>query len=178
MSGSTRDDYDRQVARLVLESKPDLVVLAGWMHILSPTFLEMIQGGHQAAAADAQLPPSPTESFPCVITNPTEVPTYPPRLPIPIINLHPALPGAFDGANAIGRAYEAFQRGEIKGTGVMVHEVVAEVDQGQPLVVKQVDIKATDSLEDLENRIHEVEHGIIVQGARIVLDGLSRTSSS
>ena len=28
---------------------------------------------------------------------------------IPVINLHPALPGAFDGANAIDRAYEAFR---------------------------------------------------------------------
>ena len=33
--------------------------------------------------------------------------------PVPVINLHPALPGAFDGANAIERAYEAWKRGEI-----------------------------------------------------------------
>lgn len=73
---------------------------------------------------------------------------------MPIINLHPALPGAFDGAHAIDRALEAFQKGEVKGTGVMVHRVVAEVDRGEPLLVKEVEIKDDDKLEDLEERIH------------------------
>lgn len=39
---------------------------------------------------------------------------------VPAINLHPALPNAFNGKNAIGKAYEAFQRGQITKTGVMV----------------------------------------------------------
>ncbi|KAI6106363.1 hypothetical protein EV401DRAFT_2009849, partial [Pisolithus croceorrhizus] len=32
-SGKTREDYDLELARIVLWAKPDLVVLAGWMHI-------------------------------------------------------------------------------------------------------------------------------------------------
>ena len=37
------------------------------------------------------------------------------------INLHPALPGAFVGKDAIGQAWRAAQRGDIAETGVMVH---------------------------------------------------------
>jgi phosphoribosylglycinamide formyltransferase len=111
-------EYDAEVAKRVMESKPDLVVLAGWMHILSPAFLDAIS--------------------------------------VPIINLHPALPGAFDGADAIGRAYEAYQKGEVDKTGAMVHRVVKEVDRGEPLVVREVEIKKGESKEDLEARIHEV----------------------
>lgn len=76
-------------------------------------------------------------------------------IPTPIINLHPALPGAFDGANAIGRAYEAFQKGEIERTGVMVHRVIKEVDRGEPLVVREIEMRE-ETLQQLEERIHQV----------------------
>ena len=35
-----RAAYDADLADLVLQDKPDLVVCAGWMHILAPSFLE------------------------------------------------------------------------------------------------------------------------------------------
>lgn len=86
---------------------------------------------------------------------------------VPVINLHPALPGAYDGANAIQRAYEDFVAGRSKGpTGVMVHYVVAEVDRGQPILVREVHFKEGETLEALEARIHDVEHGIIVEGTK------------
>src|SRR5919108_1062034 len=48
-----------------------------------------------------------------------------------VINLHPALPNTFPGTHAIERAFEAYQRGEITHTGVMVHLVPDEgVDNG------------------------------------------------
>lgn len=93
---------------------------------------------------------------------------------IPIINLHPALPGAFDGANAIPRALDAFEKGEVKGTGVMVHRVVEEVDGGEPILVREVEIVKGEKLETLEERIHKVEHEIIVEGARRVLKEMGR----
>ncbi len=37
--GRTRAEYDADVAAAVQSFQPDLVVLAGWMHILSPAFL-------------------------------------------------------------------------------------------------------------------------------------------
>ena len=132
-----REEYDTDLAKIILtnQPKPDLVVCAGWMHILKPRFIDSL--------TDAN---------------------------VPIINLHPAQPGQFDGANAIARAWEAYQRGEIASTGVMVHHVIAEVDQGQPIIVEDVDCRPDEPLADLEARIHEVEWKAIVQGTKMVLD--------
>ena len=85
-----RAAYDRQLAHLIQESRPDLVVLAGFMHILS----------HESLCAMGE----------CAV-----------------INLHPALPGEFDGARAIERAFDAWKEGRIVRTGVMVHRVIAQV---------------------------------------------------
>lgn len=88
--GKSRVQYDLDLVALIEEklgqslASVDVVVLAGFMHILSAEFIN---------------------AFPANT----------------IINLHPALPGAFDGAKAIERAFEAYGRGEIKETGVMVH---------------------------------------------------------
>ena len=38
-AGKTRETYDADLAQKVNAYQPDLVVLAGWMHILSPAFL-------------------------------------------------------------------------------------------------------------------------------------------
>lgn len=88
---------------------------------------------------------------------------------IKIINLHPALPGEFAGAGAIERAWKAGREEGLKRTGVMIHEVIAEVDAGKAVVVQEVELREGESLEGLEGRIHEVEHGLIVEGTRRVL---------
>jgi phosphoribosylglycinamide formyltransferase len=135
--GATREHYDAEVAKRVVESRPDLVVLAGWMHILSDAFLDILNGATKIPQfADGSSPPI--------------------NFPIPCINLHPALPGAFDGANAIGRAHEAFTKGEVDRTGVMVHRVVREVDRGEPLVVREIKMEKGETLAQLEAKIHEV----------------------
>jgi formyltetrahydrofolate-dependent phosphoribosylglycinamide formyltransferase len=38
-SGKSREEYDADLAEQVKQAQPDLIVLAGWMHILSPSFL-------------------------------------------------------------------------------------------------------------------------------------------
>jgi len=141
-----RTDYDEEIARIVLGGNPDLVVLAGWMHIMSENFLDVLNGEKQLEGEERV------------------------KKPIPVINLHPALPGAFNGAHAIERAYEAFQKGEIKNSGVMVHRVIKEVDRGEPLIVKEVEIKPGEPIEAFEERLHQLEWEIIVQGAAKVLD--------
>ena len=89
---------------------------------------------------------------------------------IPVINLHPALPGTFDGANSIQRAFDAFGRGEIEHSGVMVHKVIREVDRGEPVLVRTVEIKKEDTLEDFEQRVHQTEWAVIVEATKIVLE--------
>ncbi|KAG7191889.1 uncharacterized protein KQ657_002678 [Scheffersomyces spartinae] len=91
-----------------------------------------------------------------------------------IINLHPALPGAFEGTHAIDRAWQAGQDGKIKTGGVMIHYVIAEVDQGEPLVVKEIELLKEDTLEQYEDKVHKVEHIAIVEGSNIVLRNLAK----
>jgi formyltetrahydrofolate-dependent phosphoribosylglycinamide formyltransferase len=129
--GKPRSRYDADLAEHVAAYQPDLIVLAGWMHILSPAFLD--------------------------------------RFPGKVINLHPALPGMFAGTHAIKRAYLAYQEGEITHTGCMVHYAVPEVDAGTVVTQAVVPIKPGDSLEDLETRMHETEHRIIVEAVHLAI---------
>lgn len=87
-----------------------------------------------------------------------------------VINLHPALPGAFAGTEAIARAFEAYRRGEIEHTGVMVHLVPDEgMDSGPVLAQEVVPIFADDSLETLAARVHAVEHRLLVSTLKVVI---------
>lgn len=118
--------------------KPDLIVCAGWMLILSPSVLEPLE-----------------------------------KAGITIINLHPALPGAFEGTHAIDRCWKEGQEGKINKGGVMIHRVIAEVDRGEPILVKELDLIKGESLEDYEERVHKVEHVAIVEGSNIILQELA-----
>jgi formyltetrahydrofolate-dependent phosphoribosylglycinamide formyltransferase len=88
------------------------------------------------------------------------------QFPSQVINLHPALPGTFAGAHAIERAFEAWQRGEIMQSGCMVHTVVPELDAGPVIAEEVVPFEPGDTLETYEARMHEVEHGLIVEALR------------
>lgn len=93
------------------------------------------------------------------------------RFPNRVVNLHPALPGMFPGTHAIERAFAAYHSGEISHTGVMVHRVPDEgVDVGPVLAQEVVAILPGDSLETLEARVHAVEHRLLVQTLKDVLD--------
>jgi formyltetrahydrofolate-dependent phosphoribosylglycinamide formyltransferase len=125
LENESRRDYDTRLADYVITKLPDYVVLAGWMRLLSSSFLSC----------------------------------FPNR----VINLHPALPGTFPGTHAIERAFEAYQRGEIDHTGVMVHLVPDEgVDNGPVLATKSISIYPEDTLELLAARVHGVEHRVLV----------------
>jgi phosphoribosylglycinamide formyltransferase 1 len=89
------------------------------------------------------------------------------RFPNRVVNLHPALPGTFPGTHAIERAYQAYARGEIDHTGVMVHLVPDEgVDSGPVLAHEIVPIRPDDTLDTLAARIHAVEHRLLVDTLR------------
>jgi formyltetrahydrofolate-dependent phosphoribosylglycinamide formyltransferase len=86
-----------------------------------------------------------------------------------VINLHPALPGMFAGTHGIADGYAAFQRGEITHTGAMVHYVDEGVDTGPAILTADVPIQPNDTLADLETRMHETEHRLIVEAIAKVL---------
>ena len=176
--GTTRDDYDAALAQIVLNAQPDLVVLAGWMHVLGDRFLRAMDSRPEdqqlVASGDATEEMSAgVEDKIKLVSSPNtdaEVPLHTGAAAVAIINLHPALPGAFDGANAIARAHASFERGEIDKTGVMVHRVVREVDRGEPLVVREIPFVHGESLEALESRVHAAEWEVIVKATAIALD--------
>lgn len=93
------------------------------------------------------------------------------HFPHTVINLHPALPGMFPGTDAIERAFEAYQQGEITHSGCMVHYAIPEVDAGPAIGTSIVPVHNDDTLELFEERMHQHEHRLIVEAVRTVLGG-------
>lgn len=132
-----RRNYDAELAERVGAARPDWVVLAGWMHILSMSFL--------GAFANR------------------------------VVNLHPALPGEFAGADAIRRAWEAGRAGTLTRTGVMVHLVPDEgVDDGPVLATAEVPLDPGESLDAPSARVHAVEHRLLVDTLAVLVAGGER----
>jgi formyltetrahydrofolate-dependent phosphoribosylglycinamide formyltransferase len=125
VAGRSRVEYDEDLARRLSAYHPDLIVLAGWMHIFSPAFLRLFSGQ--------------------------------------VVNLHPALPGAFPGLHTIERAYEAYRRGEIAHSGCMIHYAIPEVDAGEVVAQTTVPIAPDDTLERFEARMHAAEHRLLIE---------------
>jgi phosphoribosylglycinamide formyltransferase-1 len=94
-----------------------------------------------------------------------------------VINLHPALPEIFPGTHAIERAFEAYQRRQIKHTGVMVHLVPDEgVDNGPVLAQQEIHFQPEESLEQFEARVHQVEHKLLVNTLKSILEEVKRST--
>ena len=84
-----------------------------------------------------------------------------------VVNLHPALPGELPGLHAIERAHAEAEAGTRTRTGVMVHLVPDEgVDVGPVLATAEVPIYPADTLDELEQRVHAVEHLLLVETLR------------
>ncbi|MCF7873670.1 MAG: phosphoribosylglycinamide formyltransferase [Candidatus Omnitrophica bacterium] len=83
-----------------------------------------------------------------------------------ILNIHPSLLPSFAGNNAIE---DAFNYGA-KVTGVTIHFVSEEVDQGPIIAQRPVGIKDKMSLEDLRKKIHETEHKLYPQILKLFLE--------
>uniref|UniRef100_A0A8H7N953 phosphoribosylglycinamide formyltransferase 1 n=1 Tax=Bionectria ochroleuca TaxID=29856 RepID=A0A8H7N953_BIOOC len=137
-----RQKYDAALAEKVVSKQPELIVLAGWMHIFSEAFLEPLQ-----------------------------------KAGILIINLHPALPNEFDGANAIERAFDEFKAGRLTRTGIMAHYVIHEVDKGTPILTEEIKWEG-EELDQFKEKMHAREHPLIVNAtAKVVGEILARRST-
>jgi phosphoribosylglycinamide formyltransferase-1 len=75
-----------------------------------------------------------------------------------ILNVHPSLLPEFRGLRAVARALEA----RVRETGVTVHFMVEEVDAGPIVAQKEVPILPGDTEETLLERLHPVEHRLLV----------------
>jgi len=121
---SSREQYDSEIIEMLEEEKIDLVVLAGYMFLLSQEFVH--------------------------------------RFKNKILNIHPALLPSFKGTHGIKDAY----RYGVKVTGVTVHFVDEDLDSGPIILQEAVDIDPDDSVEELEEKIHKVEHKIYPEAVK------------
>ncbi len=76
-----------------------------------------------------------------------------------IINIHPSLLPKFPGRHGIRDAYQA----GVAKTGVTVHIIDENIDQGKILAQEAVTIDPAWQLEDLETAIHTIEHQLYPQ---------------
>ena len=84
-----------------------------------------------------------------------------------VVNLHPALLPSFKGAHAIDDAFNA----GVKVTGVTVHLANEEYDKGPIIAQRAVAVREDDTVDTLEERIHEVEHEMYPQVLGWIADG-------
>jgi phosphoribosylglycinamide formyltransferase len=150
---AARERYDADLADLVIADSPDLVVCLGWMHVFAEKFLDPLAAKN-----------------------------------VPVINLHPvrhaflcekllliwllqALPGRYNGKDAIKRAYDDYQEGKLENnrTGIMIHYVIRDVDMGTPIVVREIECRTPETLEQLTERVHEQEHELTVEGTAMAI---------
>lgn len=121
---SSREKYDSKIIEMLEEEKIDLVVLAGYMLLLSQEFVRKFKNK--------------------------------------ILNIHPALLPSFKGTHGIKDAY----RYGVKVTGVTVHFVDEDLDSGPIILQEAFHIDPDDSVEELEEKIHKVEHKIYPEAVK------------
>jgi phosphoribosylglycinamide formyltransferase 1 len=143
-----RQAYDLQLAEVLLEFKPDLLVLAGWMLILTPAFLDRFPG-------------------PIVNVHPALLPDDGGIEVLTSCGLLPALRGARAVRDALAQRFPV--------TGATVHYVTTVVDAGPVLLRQEVPVLPDDNEIRLHERIKTVEHRLL---PRAVAMALAATSSS
>lgn len=120
-----RCDFEKDIVKILKKEKIKIVVLAGFMKILTPYFVRKFKNR--------------------------------------ILNIHPALLPAFSGTHAIERAYKY----GVKITGVTVHFVDEKVDHGPIILQEALRVKEGESLEELEERIHHLEHKLYPKAIKL-----------
>jgi phosphoribosylglycinamide formyltransferase-1 len=128
---ASRAERDGAMADWLGERGVELVVCAGYMHLLTPGFLARYTA----------------------------------------INVHPSLLPAFAGTTPIEDALAA----GVAETGVTVHFVDEGVDSGPVIFQEPVPIRPGDTPEALRERVHEVEHRLLPEAARLYLAGALRS---
>jgi len=89
------------------------------------------------------------------------------QYPNKVLNIHPSLLPAFKGTHAIK---DAFEHG-VKVTGPTVHFVVEELDNGAIILQEPVCVDSQDTLESLEEKIHQAEHRIYPEAIDLFVRG-------
>lgn len=133
-----RAAYDDRLLEVVQAHEPDLVLLLGWMHLLSDPFVS-------AFAEIVNLHPAflPLDESRDDVTMPdgTIVP-------------------AFRGARAVRDALAA----KSAWVGATLHRVTPQTDRGPVLARKPLRVKPGEEESGLMERVHEIERGVVRAG--------------
>jgi phosphoribosylglycinamide formyltransferase-1 len=135
-------DSELKLAALLRLFQVDLIVLAGWMRILSAAFLE--QFPRRVINLHPALLPDDGQGHIYISRDGTRIPV-------------------FRGLHAVRQALQA----GVKVTGSSVHHVTPEVDAGPVICREEVPIEAGDTEETLHERLKIVEHRLIVEAVRV-----------
>ncbi len=145
-----RRDLERQILVRVIRESPDIIVLAGWMLVLSDSF---IQETNKLGTRIINL-------HPALLTQGLEdhVETSLGRIPV------------IRGFGAIEEAYEM----DIPLSGVTVHEVIpGHFDTGPIIAQEEVIKEEGETLESWEHKIHQTEYRLLPQAINSVINQLS-----
>ncbi|HEY1351194.1 MAG TPA: phosphoribosylglycinamide formyltransferase [Ktedonobacteraceae bacterium] len=134
---------EQQLVGLLHWFHVDLVVLAGWMRILSAPFLE--QFARRVINIHPALLPREGAGLTCTLSSGETIP-------------------ALRGMHVVKMALDA----GLTVTGSSVHYVTAVVDAGPVICQQEVPIEPEDTEELLHNRLKAVEHRLIVEAIRQV----------
>ncbi len=81
------------------------------------------------------------------------------NFPNRIVNIHPALLPNYGGKGMYGmRVHQAVITNKEKESGITIHFVNQDYDEGQPIFQAKTIIEEHDSPESLASKIHELEH--------------------
>ncbi|RBQ26122.1 phosphoribosylglycinamide formyltransferase [Arcobacter sp. CECT 9188] len=91
--------------------------------------------------------------------------------PNKIINTHPAiLPSIYGGKGMYGHfVHEAVVKNGEKKSGVTIHYVNENYDEGEKILIKELELSSDETAETLENRIKDLEKIAIVEAFKKVL---------
>jgi len=76
-----------------------------------------------------------------------------------MVNIHPALLPKFGGKGMYGkRVHQAVLEAKEKKSGISIHHVTEEYDEGKVIFQAETDIQEGETIESLEKKIHQLEH--------------------
>jgi phosphoribosylglycinamide formyltransferase 1 len=131
----SRAEYDARLLAVAKAARPDLVLLLGWMHLLSTAFVDSFP--HIANLHPAFLPLDPSRDD-VVMPDGSCIP-------------------AFRGAHAVQDALAAGS----PWVGATMHRVTPATDRGPVLARRPLRVEADEVQEHLMPRVHALERGVV-----------------
>ena len=123
-----REEFDQRLIQILEDYDPDLIVLAGFMRILSEVFVERYLGK--------------------------------------LINIHPSLLPKYPGLETHKKVIENKETHH----GVTIHYVDKTLDGGPICAQSEIEV-TTKNIDDLQEKIHKIEHEIYPVVVQQIADG-------